>query len=83
MSDRDRDRDTPYSVFKYPMDQIGVGAYEKHLIGMYSIDDRSYGHMKDVLVPVITHYKDDVQLEHEYTMAMVKEGDEGCHLKIE
>jgi hypothetical protein len=50
----DRDRDTPYSVFEYPMDQIGVVPYEKHLIGSYSIDDRSYGHMEDVLVLVIT-----------------------------
>jgi hypothetical protein len=79
----DRDRDTPYSVFEYPMDQIGVVPYEKHLIGSYSVDDRSYGHMKDVLVLVITHYKDDERLEHEYTVATVKEGDEGRHLKIE
>jgi hypothetical protein len=77
------DRDTPYSVFEYPTDQIGGGAYEKHLIRSYSFDDDAYRHMKDVLVSVIAHYKDKDRLQHEYTVATVKEGDEGHDLKIE
>jgi hypothetical protein len=77
------DRDTPYSVFEYPTDQIGVGAYEKHLIRSYSFDDDAYRHMKDVLVSVIAHYKDKEGLQHESTVATVKEGDESHHLKIE